>query len=71
MSELERNLENLKGGAEILDTLREEFAQWLEEANEEGQREAYENVLGHVDALVREYATRCRELEAALHAQRG
>ena len=68
MSELERTLENLKGGAEVLGTLREEFAQWLEEANEQGQREAYENVLGHVDAMVREYAHRYQEAEAQSQA---
>ncbi|WP_336491644.1 hypothetical protein [Methylobacterium nigriterrae] len=71
MSKPERTLENLKGGAEILDTLREEFAQWLGEANEEGQREAYENVLGHVDAMVREYAQRLQEAEAQLEAPPG
>jgi hypothetical protein len=71
MSELERTLENLKGGAEVLDTLREEFSQWLGEANEEGQREAYENVLGHVDAMVREYAHRLQEAVAQPQAPLG
>ena len=71
MSELERSLENVKGAAEVLDTLREEFSQWLEEANEEGQREAYENALGHVDAMVREYAARRRDVEAQLQEHQG
>jgi len=71
MSEPERTLENLKGGAEVLDTLREEFSQWLEEANEEGQREAYENVLGHVDTMVREYAHRLQEAETQSPAPPG
>jgi hypothetical protein len=61
MSEAERSLENAKGSLEVLETLREEFSEWLGEANDESQKEMLENVLGHVEALSREYEKRREE----------
>lgn len=58
MSELECELQQMKGGLDLLFTLREEFAQWLEEAQDGSKREALENVLGHIEALESEYRTR-------------
>ncbi|MEJ0048737.1 MAG: hypothetical protein WDN04_23470 [Rhodospirillales bacterium] len=71
MSEVEIAIEKARGGLEVLDSLVEEFAQWLEEANEEGQEEALENVLGHVESMRREYAVRLEEAEARAAASRG
>ena len=67
VSELERQLNELKGALDILFELREEFAQWVEEA-EGAQREALENVLGHIEALESEYRNRQEELKKAKSA---
>ncbi len=69
MSELERAIENAKGSLEVLDTLREEFAEWLGEANSEAGKEALENVLGHLESMSREYAKRRDDAEAQLALQ--
>ena len=58
ISEVERELHEINGGLDLLFTLREEFAQWLEEAQDSSKREALENVLGHIEALESEYRTR-------------
>ena len=50
-SQLERDLLEAKGALDILSTLREEFAQWAEEAQDDSKREALDNVLAHVEAL--------------------
>lgn len=63
MSDVARAIENAKGAEEVLNLLREEFAQWLGEANEEGQKEMLENVLGHLESMSREYAKRRQEVE--------
>ena len=55
VSELERQLNELKGALDLLFELREEFAQWVEEAQDGSKREALENVLGHIEALESEY----------------
>jgi len=62
LSELERQLSELKGARDLLFELREDFAQWLEEAQDESKREALENVLGHIEALESEYRRRHEEL---------
>ena len=54
-------LENIKGALDILFELREEFAQWVEEAQDESKQEALENVLGHVEAIEQEYKRRHAE----------
>jgi hypothetical protein len=42
----------------VLFTLREEFAQWLEEAQSEERKEELENVFRHVAAMEEEYKRR-------------
>jgi hypothetical protein len=63
VSELERRLNELKGAHDLLFDLREEFAQWAEEAQDDSKREALENVLGHIEALEIEYRNRQEELQ--------
>jgi regulator of sigma D len=46
VSELERQLNELSGALDLVFELREEFAQWVEEAADGSKREALENVLG-------------------------
>jgi hypothetical protein len=55
-----------KGACDILDILREEMAQWLEEARDETEREALENVLGHLEVLADEYQHRRQRLSEQL-----
>jgi hypothetical protein len=43
VSELGRQLNELKGALDLLFELREEFAQWVEEAQDGSKREALEN----------------------------
>ena len=62
-SEAERELSEVKGGLDLLFTLREEFAQWVEEAEDDSKKEALENVLGHIEGLEREYRRRQEELQ--------
>ena len=62
MSDQERELHEVNGCLELLFTLRSEFAQWLGEAQDSSAREALENVLGHIEALEREYRARRDEL---------
>ena len=57
----EQDLYEIKGGLDVLFTLREEFAQWVEEAQDEARKEELENVYQHVVAMEREYQRR-REL---------
>jgi len=63
VSELERQLNELKGASDLLFELREEFAQWVEEAQDDSKREALDNVLGHIEALEIEYRNRREELQ--------
>ena len=63
VSEPERQLNELKGACDLLFELREEFAQWVEEAQDDSKREALENVLGHIEALKIEYRNRQEELQ--------
>ena len=63
VSELERQLNELTGALDLLFELREEFAQWVEEAQDESKREALENVLGHIEALESEYRHRQEVLQ--------
>jgi hypothetical protein len=65
ISQVQRDLLEVKGAMELLFTLREEFAQWLEEAQDDSKREAFENVLGHIETLESEYRTREAELAKA------
>jgi hypothetical protein len=63
VSELERQLNELTGALDLLFELREEFAQWVEEAADGSKREALANVLGHIEALESEYRKRHEELQ--------
>jgi hypothetical protein len=63
VSELERQLNELRGALDLLFELREEFAQWVEEAQDGSKREALENVLGHIEALESEYRSRQEQLQ--------
>jgi hypothetical protein len=63
LSELQRQLDELKGARDLLFELREDFAQWVEEAQDDSKREAQENVLGHIEALQSEYRHRQEELQ--------
>ena len=63
VSELERQRHELKGAFDLLVELREEFAQWVEEAQDDSKREALDNVLGHIEALEIEYRNRREELQ--------
>jgi hypothetical protein len=62
-SELQRQFDELKGARDLLFELREDFAQWVEEAQDDSKREALENVLGHIEALESEYRRRHEELQ--------
>jgi hypothetical protein len=54
----ERGLNELAGALDVLFTLREEFAQWLEEAQSEERKEELENVHRYVAAMEDEYKRR-------------
>jgi hypothetical protein len=61
---LERQLYEIAGALDVLFTLREEFAQWLEEAQDEAAREELQNVYRHVAAMEAEYQRRRAETES-------
>jgi len=63
---LEHQLAETTGAIDVLFTLREEFAQWAEEAQDESKKEALENVLGHVEAIELEFKRRFEDLEGRL-----
>ena len=50
--------EQIKGALDVLFTLKEEFAQWVEEAQDSSKHEALDNVLTHVENMEREYRQR-------------
>jgi hypothetical protein len=54
----EQELYEANGALDVLFTLREEFAQWLEEAQDEARKEELENVYRHVAAMEEEYQRR-------------
>jgi hypothetical protein len=62
----ERELHEITGALDVLFTLREEFAQWLEEAQDEERKEELENVYRHVAAMEAEYQRRREEAERRL-----
>ncbi|MBE2260436.1 MAG: hypothetical protein IAE88_16375 [Rhodobacteraceae bacterium] len=51
-------VQQLVGALDILDLLREEMAQWLDEAQDESKRECLENVLGHISAIELDFRQR-------------
>ena len=68
ISQLERELHEVMGGLDLLEALREEIAQWLEEAQDDSKREALENVLGHIEVMETEFCTRREDLQKKLDA---
>lgn len=62
------DLDEIKGALDVLFTLREEFAQWLEEAQTEERKEELENVFRHVSTMEAEYQRRREEAEKKLKA---
>lgn len=54
----QRELHEIAGALDVLFTLREEFAQWLEEAQSEERKEELENVFRHVATMETEYQRR-------------
>ena len=54
----EQELHEVIGALDVLFTLREEFAQWLEEAQDDARKEELENVYRHVAAMEEEYQRR-------------
>ena len=57
----------LSGALDVLFELREHFAQWAEEAEDDSKQEALENVLGHVEAVEVEYKRRRKAAQASLN----
>jgi hypothetical protein len=51
-------INKLLGAIDMVSLLREEFEQWLEEAQDESKQEALENVVGHLGAVEEEYRRR-------------
>ena len=54
----QQELHEIAGALDVLFALREEFAQWLEEAQSEERKEELENVFRHVAAMEEEYKRR-------------
>ena len=59
-------LHKVEGALDLLFELRETFAQWVEEAQNDSKLETLENVLGHVEAVEREYKHRREEIQSRL-----
>jgi len=70
MSTLERELHQTKGAVDVLDILREEMEQWLEEAQDESKHEALENVLGHIEVLDVEYRRRHAQVQKRIQEEK-
>jgi hypothetical protein len=64
----EQELHEAIGALDVLFTLREEFAQWLEEAQDEERREELQNVYRHVAAMEEEFQRRREAAERKLKA---
>jgi hypothetical protein len=63
---LAREYHELVGALDVLTTLREEFEQWVEEAQDDSKQEALENVLGHVESMETQYKKRRDEAQRRL-----
>ena len=63
---LQCEFHELKGAYDILLILREEFEQWLGEAEDASKKEELENVVSHVEAMEDEYKERYKALEEKL-----
>jgi phage terminase small subunit len=69
LSKLAKDYYELAGAADVLTTLREEFEQWVEEAQDESKQEALENVLGHVENMETQYKKRRDEAQRRLETK--
>jgi len=61
-------LDEINGALDVLFTLREELAQWLEEAQSEERKEELENVYRHIDTMEQEYQRRREAVSKRLAA---
>ena len=57
-------IQQLTGALAVIDALREEMEQWLEEAQDSSKQECLENVVGHIGAIEVTYRTRLAEMQA-------
>lgn len=57
-NDTQAELHQVNGALDVLFTLREEFATWLEEAQSEERKEELDNVFRHVEAMEQEYQRR-------------
>ncbi len=58
-------VQQLIGALDILDVLREEMEQWLEEAQDDSKQECLENVVGHIGAIEVSYRKRLATVQGA------
>jgi len=66
--QIAQELQQILGALDVLFTLREEFATWVEEANDESSKEALENVQRRVVDMEAEFHRRREEAEKKLKA---
>jgi hypothetical protein len=57
-TDAQRELNEITGALDVLFTLREEFATWVEEAQSEERKEELDNVFRHVVAMEEEFQRR-------------
>ena len=62
-------LQQTAGALDVLFTLREEFATWLEEAGDESAKEVLENVQRHIIDMEIEFKRRRAETEKKLKVE--
>lgn len=67
--QIAEELQQTLGALDVLFTLREEFATWVEEARDESSKEALENVQRHVVDMEVEFQRRREEAEKKLKAR--
>ncbi|MFA9442345.1 MAG: hypothetical protein ACERIG_02005 [Hyphomicrobium sp.] len=66
--QIAEELQQTLGALDVLFTLREEFATWVEEARDESSKEALENVQRRVVDVEAEFQRRREEAEKKLKA---
>jgi hypothetical protein len=66
--QIAEGLQQTLGALDVLFTLREEFATWVEEARDESSKEALENVQRRVVDVEAEFQRRREEAEKKLKA---
>jgi hypothetical protein len=67
--QIAEGLQQTLGALDVLFTLREEFATWVEEARDESSKEALENVQRRVVDVEAEFQRRREEAEKKLKAE--